>query len=667
MRFLLLSLLVFFGYTTQASPPLRRSLRSASAVKETLAPGHPSEFDNLNISVATYTYPTGIDSIIFNVPPNNTAAAELPATQIRGRFYFPFKHQPGTHPIPLVILFPGRHGSCREQIDVPGLGRIPSNIGAFDDEGGCAGNQSAVESHRGFDYLGYALASYGYATISIEPLIINGLDPTEDDPALNKARARLLFRTIDKALEWNRDPRKSIETLGFDIAGRIDFSNIGLMGHSRGGAAVRLAYNLLESSFAKLTGEVYNWKERLGVTIKGVVEIAPYEAPENGVSVNVTGVPWALIGAGCEDDLIEFAYINLIQRQSTQNLEPNHFINVYGANHNYFNSEWPLSLETCLGDQTPTWDISAPRFPYALGDITVQVPFVTESPSQRAVAQWVMTTFMRSYVGRQANRQLAKAFDPARPLPKDFANGTEIGRANLNLARSKILQSMESLVPISVSPPARAIETVSEHTQSAFKIFRQQYNTSTLPLILQPGALTTLAVPLKLARSMNYDAIAIHLSSADSEIRIPLSPSNYTNAPRYATANCAINIDVARRDNCLLSSRILNRNTCSKTRILIAQVIAGDSYSPKVPLKSRFNLEFVPSSLAEASLNSSRPDVSFLPIAWETISLPCPRQRRSLEEVRINISSDDYGLPTSSNDIPSSVLYLGPVRVFNEL
>lgn len=109
------------------------------------------------------------------------------------------------------------------------------------------------------------------------------------------------------------------------------------------------------------------------------------------------------------------AYINLVPRQSSRNLEPNHFINVYGASHNYFNSEWPMVLETCLGDQTPTWNNSAPRFSYQLDNTTLQIPFVTEAPSQRAVTQWVMTTFMRSYVGRQANRDLAKELDPASP------------------------------------------------------------------------------------------------------------------------------------------------------------------------------------------------------------------------------------------------------------
>lgn len=301
MRVLLVCLLVSFGYTAQAHP-----LQSASATPETFSPGNSTASGDLHVSAATYSYPRAVDPIIFNFPPNNSGAAGLPATQIRGRFYFPVNNELRKGSVPLVILFPGRHGSCREQISVPGLGSISMNSGATDEKGECPGNQSIVESHRGFDYLGNALASHGYATISIEPLTINGLDPRTDDIFLNKARARLLFRTVEKAQEWNQDSQKSIEMLGFDIAGKLDFSNVGLMGHSRGGMGVRLAYNLLESSFAKLTGEIYNWKERLGITIKGIVEIAPLEAPEIDILVNATGIPWALIGAGCEDDLIDF-------------------------------------------------------------------------------------------------------------------------------------------------------------------------------------------------------------------------------------------------------------------------------------------------------------------------------------------------------------------------
>lgn len=239
---------------------------------------------------------------------------------------------------------------------------------------------------------------------------------------------------------------------------------------------------------------------------------------------------------------------------------------------------------------------------------------------------------------------------------------------------------MESIPPISVSPAARVIETVSEHAQSAFKSFEAQFNTSTLPLILQPSIFSSLALPLQLTAPMKYDAIIIELSSPDTEIRIPLTASS-NKGSTHATRSCAINIDVAHRDNCLLSSPLSERSTCSKPRILQVEVIAGNSYSAKVPLKSRFNIEFtfdnvsplplrrfaqlgsqVLFQLENVAQTSNPPNVGFLPIAWETISLPCPSQQNALKEIRMNISSDESGI-RNNTDISSPLLYLGPVRM----
>lgn len=157
---------------------------------------------------------------------------------------------------------------------------------------------------------------------------------------------------------------------------------------------------------------------------------------------------------------------------------------------------------------------------------------------------------------------------------------------------------MESMALISVTPPARLIQSVDAHAQSAFQAFTQQFNSSILPLIFQKPPFYLVGMPLRLAAPKKYDAVAIELSSPDTEIRIPLSSSNLTKGFPDVTGSCTINIDIARRDNCLLSSAISERSTCSKPRILNAEVIVGDSHSAKVPLKSRFNSEFIPEDVS---------------------------------------------------------------------
>lgn len=389
-----------------------------------------------DVRFATYSYPRAVDPLLFNVHPNATKDEELFPTQIKGSFYFPRQDSQQAGSVPLVFLFPGRHSDCRSQINVPGYGLYPYDYGQTTTQGECPfNNNTIIESNRGFDYLGQALASYGFAAISIDPLTINRLDGRADDSSLNRARARLIFRTIEKAQQWNSQANTSVAALGFDVSGKLDFQNIGIMGHSRGGMAARIAYNIINRTSPVFAGELYDWAGNLDIKIKAVFEIAPYEAVEYGTqNVIASGIPWGMIAAGCEDDVIDFcefpvslrirrlagsnvctAYLRLYQRQATENREPNHFINVYGASHDYFNSQWPEVLDTCIGDQTPTWDVDAPTFPYTGQDGNYSIPLVTGSPSQRLVAQWAVTTFMRSYVGPQADVGLAKDLEAGSP------------------------------------------------------------------------------------------------------------------------------------------------------------------------------------------------------------------------------------------------------------
>ncbi|KAI9816383.1 MAG: hypothetical protein M1826_001850 [Phylliscum demangeonii] len=623
------------------------------------------------VTTTTYSYPRAVDPTIFNLAANATNAT-APSTQIQGSFYFPAAV--GTNgSIPVVILFAGRHAGCRQQISIPGLGLYPFDHGDVDDQGRCPDNQTIILSHRGFEYLGQDLAAHGYAVISIDPQTLNGLPPLPDDPYLDRARARLLFRTVEKMREWDADAQTSVDVLGIDIAGTLDFSNVGLMGHSRGGTGVRLAYNFLypTPAFAADEAERFDWRERLGIEIRAVMEVAPFDLPDRGVLFNVTGVPWLLLAAGCEDDEMDYGYINMLPRQASQNPKPNHFIMVYGANHAFFNSEWHLVLDTCLGDQTATWDASVPTFPFFENTtgVTFSVPYVQEAPRQRAVARWALSTFMRSYVGREADASLARAFDPTTPLPIELvASGTEIGRANVNLARSRMLSS-GSLVKdsISVVPPARAIQSLPERAQSAFKIFiEQSHNGTKRP----PHMLTPPGQPLRFAELRDhYDAVAVVLSSAHSAIHIPIergsADCSSTARQEVLGTGCQINVDVARRDNCYLAASgnvsSTARKTCAQPATLWVQVTAGSSASAKIGLKSRFNVEVGPNF--DRSATDPNFDVGFLPIAWETISLPYPSPAEvdRVHEICVHISADEAGAWSVAP--LSSALYIGPVRL----
>ena len=167
----------------------------------------------------------------------------------------------------------------------------------------CPANQSVVESYRGFDYLGRALASKGFMVTSVDPLLLNNANGTADDPNLNSARGRLVLRTIEKIRLWAASSEESLQALGFDISHNVDFSRIGFLGHSRGGAGVRLAYNMLMTP-EKIPAEVKDWSS-LGSKVAAVFEVAPYYSAE-GKESYVVGVPWVLMAAGCESDEVDY-------------------------------------------------------------------------------------------------------------------------------------------------------------------------------------------------------------------------------------------------------------------------------------------------------------------------------------------------------------------------
>src|SRR5204863_3527690 len=68
------------------------------------------------------------------------------------------------------------------------------------------------------------------------------------------------------------------QVLSVNLTGKIDFTNVGLMGHSRGGQGVLAAYNLYRtpSIDPRATPADITWSSRIpGMNIKGIFEIAP--------------------------------------------------------------------------------------------------------------------------------------------------------------------------------------------------------------------------------------------------------------------------------------------------------------------------------------------------------------------------------------------------------
>lgn len=206
-------------------------------------------------------------------------------------------------PAPLLLVLHGNsQGTC---------------IAAF---GGC-------NHHEGFQYLIDHLASHGFIAVSVNANRINAGD---FDRVLD--RGYLLLEHLNLWRNWNQNVNGEFADL---FTGKVDLSNIGLAGHSRGGEAVIAAYNLNQ--------ELANPS-----SIQAVLSIAPTD--KQGLSIE--NVPYLAIVPACDGDVLDYRGVRFFDRAldiNESNPTPKQVAFVVGANHNYFNSFWSRDGGGCFG------------------------------------------------------------------------------------------------------------------------------------------------------------------------------------------------------------------------------------------------------------------------------------------------------------------------------
>ncbi len=257
--------------------------------------------------------------------------------EVRGKVYLP--RTGGARPV--VIFMHGRHTSCSQGTANPN--RWP-----------CGPNQVRIPSYQGYDDAARALASHGYAVVSISANAINANDNqlsidygqltrgqlTLDTLSLlkdaNEGKAISLYDadldrdvTLDQALAETDDEMLDAEheaaLTAADLEGRFDFSSIGLMGHSRGGEGVASAAVLnaaLDEPWA----------------IKSVLPLAPVDFNR----FTIPDVTMMTLLPYCDGDVSNqqgqhmfddsrYAFDDDVLRSAMW---------VMGANHNFFNTVW---------------------------------------------------------------------------------------------------------------------------------------------------------------------------------------------------------------------------------------------------------------------------------------------------------------------------------------
>lgn len=297
-------------------------------------------------------------------------------------------------PYPLIVFLHGNHGTC---------GRFDAGLGIRIDDridytlhGTCPDRYEVTPNHRGYDYLARPLAGWGYVVLSINANRgINAAPGQPGDGGLNLRRGRLVLRHLEQLAQWNKDGG-ALPSLGFELTGAMDFFQVGLMGHSRGGEGMRAA-------MAQYHDPASPWPGRIGpVVFRSLFEIGPVDG-QTGRILDAPDVFWNVLLPACDGDVSDLQGIKPFDRmlQNTGEARPysKSTFQVFGANHNFYNTEWQQSdAESCVGQVR--------LFPDTLG-----------SPEQRETSLHTLIPFFRSHTGLIRYPALARRFDPGHGLP----------------------------------------------------------------------------------------------------------------------------------------------------------------------------------------------------------------------------------------------------------
>lgn len=184
-------------------------------------------------------------------------------------------------------------------------------------------------SDPGYDWIGEHLASRGFIVASVDENFLNGASRSEND-----ARGWMLLKHLET---W----RALADTAGKPLAGRVDFSRIALMGHSRGGEAVAVA-----GAFNRLAHYPDDANQRFdfGFDIRALVAIAPVDGQyrPSDKPTPLRDVPYLVIHGTHDGDVSTFNGLTQYDRVS---FSPGSdafksAVLMYRANHGQWNTRW---------------------------------------------------------------------------------------------------------------------------------------------------------------------------------------------------------------------------------------------------------------------------------------------------------------------------------------
>ncbi|MFS0885944.1 Ig-like domain repeat protein [Aeromicrobium sp. 179-A 4D2 NHS] len=305
-----------------------------------IAEADPEALDENPASIGTYEH----TEAVYDFGAQSIALAGIGGIrgELQGKIYLP--KTGGARPV--VLLLHGRHTSCASGSGAPGT--------ANPNRWPCGPGQLNIPSFAGYDGTARALASHGYAVVSIAA---NAINSNDNQLALDQgaqARGQLLLDTLSMLKKANEGapvshydaqqdkdvtlaealadqgplPGLTEGTEGLSpaqLVGRFDFSNIGMMGHSRGGEGVTSAATLNQ-------GLAKPWK---------ITSILPL-APVDFARMTVPNVPMNVVLPYCDGDVSNQQGQHMLDdsRYAFDDDVLRSGVWMIGANHNFYNTVW---------------------------------------------------------------------------------------------------------------------------------------------------------------------------------------------------------------------------------------------------------------------------------------------------------------------------------------
>ena len=363
----------------------------AATASAQIAPDATGSKPGVTVSSFEYYIPGILDTDVAPIPIDLWARVYVPSGY-SGR-------------LPLVVLLHGNHATCGTDEGF-GPARRDDNI-QYTLTGSCPPRYVVIPNHAGYDYLARPLASWGYIVVSINANRGVTAAPGEVlDRGLNLRRGRLVLRHLKHLVQLDAAASSALYQ-------RIDFSHVGLMGHSRGGEGMRAAYEQYRAPGSP-------WPARIGTAIgfEALFEIGPVDGQTgprtNPNQLNADGLAWTVLLPNCDGDVFNLQGVKPFDRMMLiTNENPARFkatYTVWGTNHNFYNTEWQFSDSPgCLGQTR--------LFPRLLG-----------STDQRVASSASFLAFMRGNVGVSPVTAFNQNFDPQFALPAVVSDVTRVDR-----------------------------------------------------------------------------------------------------------------------------------------------------------------------------------------------------------------------------------------------